>query len=192
MRIAIADDEPRQRQFYRKVLGELGHIVVVEAANGRELVDACQETPVDLVITDIKMPDFDGLQAAGEIRDSIAKPVILVSAYHDEDLIRRSLENHVLAYLIKPIKKADLPPAIALVTRRFWEFQLLQQQADSLRQAMEDRKLIERAKGVIMKLSRVPEDEAFRRLQRLASKKNLKLVDLARSIIEAEEAYSVH
>lgn len=191
LRIAVADDEPRQLQFYRKVLTDLGHLVVIEASDGRNLVEACRQTEADLIITDIKMPGLDGLQAAAEIRSNSPTPVILVSAYHDEELIQRSLENHVLAYLIKPIKKADLPPAIALVTRRFREFQLLQEQTDTLRQAMEDRKQIERAKGIIMKRGRVLEEEAFRRLQKLASSKNLKLVEMARTILDAEEAYSL-
>ena len=96
----------------------------------------------------------------------------------------------MLAYLVKPIKKADLEPAIALVTRRFAEFQALQKEADDLRQALADRKLIERAKGALMKRAGLDEHAAFQRLQSMASNRNQKLVEIARSLLLAEEAYA--
>ena len=190
LRIAVADDEPRMLQFYRKVLPEFGHQVVAEAETGARLVELCRAMAPDLVITDIKMPDIDGLQAANEIRSQRATPLILVSAYHDAEFISQALENHVLAYLVKPIKKADLEPAIALVTRRFAEFQALQKEADDLRQALADRKLIERAKGALMKRAGLDEHAAFQRLQSMASNRNQKLVEIARSLLLAEEAYA--
>ena len=98
--------------------------------------------------------------------------MILVSAYHDADLIARAMADHVMAYLVKPIKQADLATTIALAVRRFKEFTALQQQATDLRQALEDRKVIERAKGILMKRAGLDEADAFRRLQKLASDKN--------------------
>lgn len=189
LRIAVADDEPRMLQFYQKVITQCGHTVVALASNGRQLVELCHDYTPDLVITDIKMPDMDGLEAAAEVRDSRPIPFIIVSAHHDPTLVETALENHVLAYLVKPIKRVDLEPAIALAMRRFKEFKALELQADDLRQALEDRKLIERAKGSLMKRSGLEEHEAFRRLQKMATERSQKLVDIARIILTAEEAY---
>ena len=97
------------------------------------------------------MPDMDGIDAARQIYRDCPIPVILVSAYHDQELVERAEEDHVLAFLVKPIKQADLEPAIAIATRRFEQFQALRQEAADLRQALEDRKLIEKAKGLLMK-----------------------------------------
>jgi response regulator NasT len=189
LRIAVADDEPEMREYLQETLALLGHEVPCNASTGCELVQFCRESPPDLVITDIKMPDLDGIDAASELRLIQPIPVILVSAYHDPELIERALANHVLAYLVKPIKQADLETAIALVLRRFKEFCALQHQADDLRQALEDRKLVERAKGILMTRAGMDEPDAFRRLQKLSSEKNRKMVDIARIIIDAEEAF---
>jgi len=188
LRIVVADDEPEMRDYFQETLALLGHEVVASAENGRQLIDQCAVIEPDLVITDIKMPEVDGLQAATEIRKARPVPVILVSAYHDHELIERALTDHVLAYLVKPIKQADLETAIALAMRRFKEFQALHQQAVDLRQALEDRKMVERAKGILMKRAGLDEQDAFRRLQKLASDKNLKMVRVAEMIVTAEEA----
>jgi two-component system, response regulator PdtaR len=188
LRIAVADDEPRMRDYFQKILPRLGHEVVAAAKTGWELVQHCRALNPDLVITDINMPDLDGIDAAMEIYREQAIPVILVSAFHDAKLIQRAEGDHILAYLIKPIKQADLEPAIAIAMRRFEQFQALSREAASLRQALEDRKVIERAKGIFMKKTGLDEQEAFRRLQKLASEKNRKLVDIAQMILTAEEA----
>jgi AmiR/NasT family two-component response regulator len=187
LRIAVADDEPRMRDYFQKILPRLGHQVVAAAKTGWELVEHCRALNPELVITDINMPELDGIDAAMEIYREQAIPVILVSAFHDAKLIQRAEGDHILAYLIKPIKQADLEPAIAIAMRRFEQFQALSREAASLRQALEDRKVIERAKGIFMKKTGLDEQEAFRRLQKLASEKNRKLVDIAQMILTAEE-----
>jgi response regulator NasT len=189
LRVVVADDEPDMRDYFRKILPRLGHQVVAAAQDGRELVEQVRATKPDLVITDIKMPDMDGIDAANRIYAETPLPVILVSAYHDAELIERAEADHILGYLVKPIKQADLEPVIALAMRRFEQFQSLRQEATDLRQALEDRKLIERAKGVLMKRTSLDEPDAFRRLQKLASDRNLKLVEVARMILTAEEAF---
>jgi two-component system, response regulator PdtaR len=189
LRIAIADDEDDMRDYFREILPVLGHQVVVAARTGKELVDLCRAERPDLVITDIKMPDMDGIDAAAQLYRDLPVPVILVSAYHDPGLIQRAEADHILAYLVKPIKQADLEPAIAIAMRRFEQFRALRQEAADLRQALEDRKLIEKAKGLLMKKTGLDEHDAFRRLQKLASEKNRKLVDIAQMILTAEEAY---
>jgi AmiR/NasT family two-component response regulator len=188
LRIAVADDEPDMREYFQKLLPRLGHKVIGAVCNGRELVELCRTSKPDLVITDIKMPDMDGIDAAAQIYRDRPVPVILVSAFHDPELIERAESDHVLGYLVKPIKPSDLEPTMALAMRRFEQFQALRQEAADLRQALEDRKIIERAKGILMKRARLDEQEAFRRLQRLASEKSRKLVDIANMVVVAEEA----
>ena len=174
---------------FGKILPLFGHEVVAAAKDGRELVEQCLALRPDLVITDIKMPDMDGIDAAVRICRDGPIPVILVSAYHDAEFIRRAEADHILAYLVKPIKQADLEPAIAVAMRRFEQFQALRKESADLKQALEDRKVIERAKGVLMKKANLGEHDAFRRLQKLASDKNHKLVEIARMILTAEEAF---
>jgi len=188
LRIVVADDEPEMRKYLQETLTVLDHNVVGCAQTGVELLEKCAEAKPDMMITDIKMPDMDGIEAAGRLCQTQSIPVILVSAHHDADLIARALADHVMAYLIKPIKKADLTTSIALAVRRFKEFTALQQQATDLRQALEDRKIIERATGILMKRAGLDEADAFRRLQKLSSDKNLKLVRIAEMIVTADEA----
>ncbi len=179
LRIAIADDEPDMRDFFERALSRLGHHVVSTAENGRQLIEHCQVLQPDLVITDIKMPGIDGIEAATEICRLRPTPVILVSAYHEASLISRAAGDHVLAYLVKPIGQVDLPPAITLAMQRFRDFQALREEASELKLALVERKLVEQAKGMLMKVPGVDEREAFRRLQELAADRNIKLVDAA-------------
>jgi two-component system, response regulator PdtaR len=186
--VIIADDEPRMRDYLWRSLERLGHQVVAAARTGRELIDHCRSQQPDLILSDIKMPDMDGIEAASQIYRTGAIPVILISAFHDVDLIERASRNHVLAYLVKPVKDTDLAPAIAVAMLRFQEFQALRREAADAKQALEDRKVIERAKGIVMKRTGLTEPDAFRRLQKLASAKHAKLVEIAQSLVTAEEA----
>ncbi|HEX5443554.1 MAG TPA: response regulator [Pirellulales bacterium] len=188
LRIAVADDEADMRDWFERILPTLGHQVVSVAETGRELVEHCRTLRPDLVITDIKMPDMDGIEAAQAICAERAVPIILISAYHDAELVERAEADHVLAYLVKPIGKAALGPAIGLAMRRFAELQELRKEAADLRQALADRRVIEQAKGVLMKVAGVDERAAFRRLQELAADKNLKLIDAAHAVLALEKA----
>jgi two-component system, response regulator PdtaR len=167
----------------------MGHEVVVVAKTGRQLIDQCRTARPDLVITDIKMPDLDGVRAAAEVNRDHPIPVILVTAHHEADLQAQVAGEYIMAYLSKPAKPIDLQAAIGLAMLRFDHFQALRREAATLRQALEDRKIIERAKGAVMKRLRVEEDEAFRRLQKLASTQNRKLVEIAQQVISAEEMF---
>jgi response regulator NasT len=189
LHIAVADDEPDMQEYFRTILPDLGHQVVAVAGTGKELVEACRAERPDLVVTDVKMPDMDGIAAVASISRDGPLPVILVSAYHDAETVSRAEDEQILAYLVKPIKRADLETAIVIVARRFEQFQALRQEASDLKQALEDRKTIEKAKGVLMRKAGFEEAAAFRRLQKLASDKNLKLVAVAQMILTAEEAF---
>jgi two-component system, response regulator PdtaR len=192
LRIAVADDEPDMRDYFKKILPRLGHQVVAAAETGRELVEQCRALHPDLVITDIKMPELDGIDAAAVLYKEWPVPVILVSAYHDAELIRRAESDHIMGYLVKPIKQSDLEPVIALALRRFEQFQALSQEASDLREALEDRKVIERAKGILMKQAALDEQDAFSQLQRLAGDNNLKLVEVARMLVTAQGSIGPH
>jgi response regulator NasT len=189
LRIAVADDETEMQEYFRTILRLLGHTIVAVADTGRELVEKCREQKPDLVITDVKMPDMDGIEAVSQLSGEVPIPAILVSAHHDPETIARAEQTHVLAYLIKPIKQSDLEPAIAIAMRRFEQFQDLRKETANLKQALEDRKIIEKAKGLLMKKASLDEAQAFRRLQKLASDKNRKLVEIAQILLTAEEAF---
>jgi response regulator NasT len=191
IRIAVADDEPRMRDYYKSILPLLGHRVVCAAQSGQELVRFCEESRPDLIVTDIKMPDLDGIDAVRQIGRSEPIPAILVSAYHDPELIERTKGEHVLAYLVKPIKQADLEVAIGVAMQRFDEFQTMRKEAGELRQALADRKIIERAKGILMRRAGLDEEAAFRRLMKMARDHNQKIVEASQVILQAEKAFQV-
>ena len=183
LRIAVADDEVDMRDYYQRILPRLGHQLVAVARTGRELVELCRASHPDLVVTDIKMPDMDGIDAAAAICRDEPVPVILVSAYHRPQLFERANAAHILAYLVKPTRQADLEVAIAIAMQRFGQFQALHKEAADRWQAVEDRKLIERAKGLLMKDLGLDEAEAFRRLRKQARDGNRKLIEVARMIL---------
>jgi two-component system, response regulator PdtaR len=187
LRILVADDEPTTLEFYKRMLRSLGHLLVGAAQSGAELVELSQATRPDLVISDIKMGDLDGIDAARQICSQEAVPIIFVSGYFDTELIERAQADYVLGCLGKPVRKADLETAIAIAMRRFEEFQILRMEADHYRQTLANRKIIERAKGILMKKTRLDEGAAFTRLQDLAREKKRKLVDIAEMILTADE-----
>lgn len=190
LRIAIADDEPDMRDFLVRMLPRFGHEVVSAASTGKQLIDHCQQFLPDLVITDVKMPELDGIEASHIIYQHRPVAVILVSAYHDQALIERTEADHVIGYLVKPITVADLQPAICVAMRRFTELQSLQRQCSDLKRALVHRKSIEQAKAILMKIARVSELEAFRRLEALALQNDLKLVEAADEVIALESTFS--
>lgn len=188
LRVALADDEPLIRRWLEETFRDMGHEVVASAANGRELLEACLRTRPDLVVSDIRMPVLDGIEAALAIARDVPAPMILVSAYHDEDLIERAAASQVMGYLVKPIERADLEAAVAIARRRYQQLSDAQRTVAELSRTLEERKLIERAKGVLMKQAGLDEEQAHRRMQRMASDTNRKLVEVARLILAAQEA----
>jgi len=149
LRIAIAYDDRDVCDFLQRFLPLLGHTVNSVAGTGKELVDQCRQSPPDLIVADIKMPDMTGLEAVEAIARSAEVPTILVTGHAVPAWLEKAKDLGVMAYLVKPVTEHDLAPAIALARRHFEELQTLRKESAELRQALDDRKLIERAKGSV-------------------------------------------
>ncbi|HEY3717516.1 MAG TPA: response regulator [Jatrophihabitantaceae bacterium] len=167
-RVLIAEDEALIRLDLREMLEEEGFDVIGEAADGEQAVEMAVELNPDLVICDVKMPKMDGITAAAQIADKRIAPVVILTAFSQRDLIERARDAGAMAYLVKPFQKRDLLPAIEMATSRFAEIRALESEVTDLRERLEARKLIERAKGVLMTEHRMTEPEAFRWIQRAA------------------------
>src|ERR1700760_1831783 len=168
MRVLIAADEALIRLDLREMLEEEGFAVVGEAADGEQAVALAKELLPDVVICDIKMPKMDGITAAAEITGSRTAPVVMLTAFSQRDLIERARDAGAMAYLVKPFEKRDLLPAIEMATSRFAEITALEAEVTGLRDRLEARKLIERAKGSLMTNHKMTEPEAFRWIRRAA------------------------
>jgi response regulator NasT len=190
LRVLVADDERDIREYLQEMLQRQGH-QVVGAQTGRQLLKLARAGEPDLIITDIRMPDMDGIDAVAEVNRLRETPAILISSYHDAPLIERATQQLIFAYLIKPFEQSDVEAAVAVALARFEQYRLARREADSLKQALEERKLIERAKGAVMRRLSVDEQEAFRRLKRLSSEQNRKLIDIARIVLQAEEIFQL-
>jgi AmiR/NasT family two-component response regulator len=187
LRILLADDESIRVMSLRVQLAALGHKVVAEASTGSEAVALAESHQPDLAILDIKMPVMDGIEAAERITQAHPIPIILLTAYSEAQLVERAAQANISAYLMKPVSEEDLLPAITLALTRFKQFQALRQEIVDLREALEARKTIERAKGILMRRLNLSEDEAFRRLQRQSQETNRKLAQVAEAIVVADQ-----
>jgi two-component system, response regulator PdtaR len=186
--IVAADADRQMLEYYRDLFPRLGH-EVVPAESGRRLVELCRAHRPDLIVTDVDLGDGDGIELASKLSKDSELPVIIVSSRHDGKLHARALTAPVMAFLVKPVKPEDLAAAIDISLARFGELRALRQEVADLRQSLEDRKLVERAKGAVTRRVGVPEADAFRRLRKYASDHNRKLADVARQVIAAEEVF---
>jgi two-component system, response regulator PdtaR len=187
MRILVADDDPVVALGLTRRLLALGHEPVGPAANGLQAIELAKTEEPDLYLFDIEMPELDGLGAATELaRLGLRRPVVVVTGVEDPELVDRSIDSGVSAYLTKPVDDRELDAAIKLAASRHAEFTALEAEVDRAQQALADRKLVERAKGLLMTALGISEQDAFRRLQLLARERNLKLADVARRVVEQE------
>lgn len=186
-RVIIADDESLIRIDLREMLTNLGYLVIAEASDGRSAVNLARELRPDLVIMDIKMPDLDGIQAAEILTKERIAPVLLLSAYSQEDLIQRARQAGVSGYMVKPFRESDLMPAIEVVLGRFSEFRAIEREVNELQDALETRKVVERAKGILMDSQGLSETEAFRRIQKMSMNNRKPMRTVADAIILAHQ-----
>jgi two-component system, response regulator PdtaR len=186
-RVIIADDESLIRMDLREMLTHLGYLVVGEVADGRSAINQARELRPDIVIMDIKMPDMDGIEAAKVLTEERIAPVVLLSAYSQKELVDRARDAGVTAYLVKPYREEDLTPAIEVALARFREFQELEKQVTDLQMALETRKLVDRAKGILMDKQGLSEAEAFRKIQKMSMDNRKPMKDVAEAIILAHQ-----
>lgn len=187
VKILIADDESIIRLDLKTLLEEMGHIVIAEAADGQRALELARSLKPDVVIMDIKMPVMDGLDAAKVIAQEKIAPVVLLTAYSQKDLIERAKEAGVYAYLVKPFQESDLLPAIEIAISRYLEQQDLESQLGDLEEKLETRKLVDRAKGILMDKYQMNESEAFRRIQQQSMNQRRTMKEIAEALIIANE-----
>ncbi len=189
-RVVIADDESIIRMDLREMLTNLGYLVVGEAGDGKSAVNQARELRPDVVIMDIKMPDMDGIEAARILTQERIAPVVLLTAFSQRDLVERAKEAGVVGYLVKPFRESDLGPAIEVALARFQEFRSLEKEVFDLQETLETRKLVDRAKGILMDTQGLNESEAFRKIQKMSMNTRKPMKEIAEAIILAREAQS--
>jgi two-component system, response regulator PdtaR len=184
IRVVIAEDEALIRLDLREMLAEEGFDVVGEAADGEQAVALTEQLQPDLVVCDVKMPKMDGITAAGLIAEQGTAPVVLLTAFSQRDLVERARDAGVMAYLVKPFQKRDLLPALEMAMSRFAQIRALENEVGDLRGRLETRKVVERAKGVLMAQHAMTEPEAFSWIQRTAMDKRTTMKEVAELVVE--------
>lgn len=188
MRVLVADDNAVIALGLSERLRALGHEALGPAADGAEAIELARQTTPDLYLFDIEMPHLDGLAAATLLAEQgLRRPVVVITGVDDPSLVERSIASGVGAYLTKPIDTRALHAALELAAARYEQLQALEAEVDRAQQALEDRKLVERAKGLLMTALDISEQDAFRRLQLTARERNLRLIDVATRIVEQQD-----
>src|SRR6516165_7619425 len=188
MRILIAEDETIIRLDLKQLLERAGYDVVAEAKDGEEAVALARSEEPELAILDVKMPKLDGIEAARRILEERPVPIVMLTAYGQQELVARAVEAGVFGYLVKPFRETDLLPAIATARARHEELQTLRAEAESLSDALAARKVIERAKGLLMAKEGLTEDEAFDRLRRASQVSGRPLRVIAEAVVTTLDA----
>jgi response regulator NasT len=183
MRILIAEDETIIRLDLKQLLERAGYVVVAEAKDGEEAVALARSAEPELAILDVKMPKLDGIEAARRILEERPVPIVMLTAYGQQELVARAVEAGVFGYLVKPFREQDLLPAIAAARARHEELQALRSEAESLADALAARKVIEQAKGLLMEKEQLSEQEAFARLRKASQASGRPLKAIAEAIV---------
>jgi len=187
-RVIIADDESIIRMDLREMLTNLGYLVVGEVGDGQSAVNLARELKPDIVIMDIKMPDVDGIEAAAILTQEKIAPVLLLTAFSQKELVDRATEAGVAGYIVKPFRESDLGPSIEVALARFVEFRTLEEEVGDLQEALETRKVVDRAKGILMDTQSLKEAEAFRKIQKMSMNTRRPMKEVAEAIILAHQA----
>jgi two-component system, response regulator PdtaR len=183
MRILVAEDETIIRLDLKETLERAGFEVCCEARDGEEAVELARAEKPDLAVLDVKMPRLDGIEAARRILAERPIPIVMLTAYGHDELVARAVEAGVFAYLVKPFRESDLLPAIQTAKARYAELEALREEAESLAEALATRKLVERAKGLLMEQEGLSEQDAFTRLQRVSQSSGRPMKVVAEALI---------
>jgi two-component system, response regulator PdtaR len=183
MRILVAEDETIIRLDLKETLERAGFEVCGEARDGEEAVELAREKKPDLAVLDVKMPRLDGIEAARRILAERPIPIVMLTAYGHDELVARAVEAGVFAYLVKPFRESDLLPAIQTAKARYAELEALREEAESLAEALATRKVVERAKGLLMEQEGLSEQDAFTRLQRVSQTSGRPMKVVAEALI---------
>ncbi|SNR95420.1 response regulator receiver and ANTAR domain protein [Haloechinothrix alba] len=183
-RVLVAEDEALIRLDLVEMLREEGYAVVGEAADGEQAISLATELRPDLVILDVKMPKMDGIEAASKITGDRIAPVVILTAFSQRELISRARDAGTMAYLVKPFAKRELVPAVELAVSRFSELQALEAEVEGLNEKLETRKVVDRAKGLLMSEQSLSEPEAFRWIQRTAMDRRTTMKEVAEAVVE--------
>jgi response regulator NasT len=183
MRILVAEDESIIRLDLRDLLERAGFEVCAEAHDGEEAVELARSEQPDLAIMDVKMPRLDGIEAARRILEERPIPIVMLTAYGQEEIVSRAVEAGVFGYLVKPFREQDLLPAIQAARARHEELQAVREEAESLGEALAARKVIERAKGLLMQKEGLSEDAAFARLRKASQVSGRPLKVIAEAVV---------
>jgi len=183
VRILVAEDETIIRLDLKEMLVQAGFEVCAEARDGEEAVALARSEQPDLAIMDVKMPKVDGIEAARRILDERPIPIVMLTAYGQEELVSRAVEAGVFGYLVKPFREQDLLPAIAAARARHDELQAVREEAESLAEALAARKVIERAKGLLMEKEKLSEEDAFARLRKASQASGRPLKVIAEAVV---------
>src|SRR5579864_3913924 len=186
-RIIIADDEAIQRMDLRDVLTRRGYLVIGEAGDGQSAVNLTRELRPDLVIMDIRMPDVDGITAAGILTQEKIAPVLLLTAFGDQELVERAKDAGVVNYIVKPLRESEVTPAIEVALARYSEFRALEEKTRTLTEQLETRKFVERAKGLLMEKQGLSEQEVFRKIQKASMNNRKSMREVAEAILLTNE-----
>jgi response regulator NasT len=187
IRVVIAEDESVNRVDLEEELEQQGYVVVGAAADGEAAVNLTRELHPDVVLMDIKMPKMDGIEAAETLTREKLAPVLLFTAYSDDELIERARQAGVVHFVTKPWREKDLKPAIEIALSRFNEFRAMEAKVKDLEEALATRRVVEKAKGVLMKKYALSEDEAYKRIQRLSMNNRKSMREVAEALLLAEE-----
>lgn len=185
LRLVIADNESLIRMDLREMLEEAGHEIVGEAMDGRKAVVLTRSYRPDLVIMDIKMPQMDGIAAAKKMAEEKLAPVLLLTAFSQPEIVEKAKDSGVLGYLVKPVQEAQLFPAMEIARSRWQEMQDMEAELAGLRDTLEARKTLDRAKGILMAMHHLSEPEAYRRIQQYAMMKRKTLKEIAEAVVKA-------
>jgi AmiR/NasT family two-component response regulator len=185
LRILVAEDETIIRLDLKETLERAGFDVCAEARDGEEAVELARAEEPDLAVLDVKMPRLDGIEAARRILAERPIPIVMLTAYGQDELVARAVEAGVFGYLVKPFRETDLLPAIQAAKARHAELEALREEAESLAEALATRKVVERAKGLLMERDGLSEQEAFKRLQRASQGSGRPMKVVAEALIAA-------